>query len=150
MSDDRYYGCAACGGINRIPVARVEEAPHCGRCGAELALQGMAYEVDDDRARAWIAKAPIPVLVDFWAPWCGPCRAFAPTLKKFAEKHAGRFLILKIDTDQHGALAQAVGVQGIPTLGLWRGGERVAVSSGAMSMVQLQGWVEQSLAQAAG
>ena len=145
MADEHFFPCLSCGGINRLPGDKADDTPKCGRCGEGLATQGEPIEVDDARAKAWIAKSPVPILVDFWAPWCGPCRAFAPVLAKFAAARAGEMLILKIDTDQHGALAQHVGVQGIPTLGLWRDGKMVGVRSGAMSLVQLESWVSGEL-----
>jgi thioredoxin len=99
-------------------------------------------EMTDQSLRDTLLESDIPVLVDFWAPWCGPCRAVAPTLEQIAKSHAGRLLIAKVNTDQHQHSAASLGVQGIPTMILFHKGEEVDRLVGALPKPQLERWLE--------
>lgn len=135
-----HYPCPACGATNRIPPERVGDAPKCGRCKGAFTLN-QPQEVDDARLAQLVAATDVPVLVDFWAPWCGPCRAVAPNLEKLAARHAGRLLIAKVNTDHHKLTAGQLGVQAIPTLAIYKGGALVFKQAGALPLPQLEALV---------
>ena len=116
--------CAECGAVNRIPKARLAEEPRCGRCKHGL-LPGAPIESNEQRFRAEVESSPVPVLVDFWAPWCGPCRAVAPVLAAIAQERKGQLKIVKVNVDEERELAMAYGIQSIPTLLIYKNGEVV-------------------------
>lgn len=123
--------CPQCGQINRIPTERRDQGPRCGRCKTSLAARGQVGTVDDAALDALIAASPVPVLVDFYADWCGPCRVLGPVLQGLAAEYEGKLLVVKVDTDKDQRYAQQLGVQGIPAVHLFSGGRHVAAETGA-------------------
>ena len=125
--------CPACSTANRVPAARVLDKAKCAACKAALLpLQKpvpVASAADFDEL---VKSAPVPVLVDFWAAWCGPCRTVAPELEKIAEQRAGTLLIAKVDTEALGEVAARFAIRSIPTMVLFRGGAEAQRLSGAM------------------
>lgn len=132
------FRCSSCAGVNRVDPARLDRAPACGRCKAPLDLTGHPAQLSDDELAALVAQAPVPVLVDFWAPWCGPCRSVAPQLEAVARKRAGQVLVVKVNTDEHPRTAGALGIRGIPAFAVYVGGRVVQQASGAMGADRLE------------
>jgi len=136
-----HFRCSRCGGVNRLPRSRLSSQPTCGRCKALLDLAATPSDLSDDELDRLIATSPVPVLVDFWAPWCGPCRAVAPHLIALAQRSAGRLLVVKINTDIHQRTAGRLNVRSIPTLAVWKGGALQTAEPGARMGAQLAQFV---------
>jgi thioredoxin 2 len=116
--------CSTCGAANRVDLNRLEDRPKCARCHQPLQLDQPIKVTTADFDRT-IRESSVPVVVDFYADWCGPCKMMAPALDDFARKRAGAALVLKLDTDAEPALAQRFGIRGIPTLIAFRNGHEV-------------------------
>ena len=129
MSGGAVFRCDACGGINRVDPSRLAAAK-CGRCQQHLRTDGHAQHLDDAELASLLKSSPVPVLVDFWAEWCPPCKSLGPILEQLGQKHAGRLLVVKVDTDAHKETAAALGVQGIPAVFLYRDGQVVDKATG--------------------
>ena len=136
--------CPACGQKNRFLYERLDEAVRCGKCKAALPAVAEPVEVtstaDFDRL---IARASIPVLVDYWAPWCGPCRMVAPELKKVAGRRAGRALVVKVNTDALTDLGERFGIRSIPTLAIFTDGREVSRAAGARPAADIEALLDQ-------
>lgn len=126
-----HVACPHCGATNRLPAARLTEQPNCGRCGEPL-LDGAPIELGDADFDAVVAASPVPVLVDFWAAWCGPCRMMAPAFEQAGKSLAGRALFVKVNSDDNPALSARYGIRSIPTLLRLEGGRETARQSGAV------------------
>ncbi|WP_435581921.1 thioredoxin [Amycolatopsis thermoflava] len=142
MTESRTVRCEHCGHVNRVPSA-AQGRPRCGEC-----RQPLPWIVDSgDHDFAEVAEhATIPVLVDMWAPWCGPCRMVSPALEQLAQEFAGRLKLVKVDVDKAPALSQRFTVQAVPTLMVLDHGEEVARQAGAAPVPVLRRWVEDALA----
>jgi thioredoxin 2 len=137
--------CPQCGKKNRVPAAAAG-TPRCANCGA--ALPWIADAGDDDFAEI-VDASSLPVLVDLWAPWCGPCRMVSPALERLATEYAGRVKLVKVNVDSARKLSERFGVQGIPTLLLMDHGRVVSEQVGALPEPALRSWLEQGLARIA-
>jgi thioredoxin 2 len=132
--------CPQCGTVNRIQEERAEQA-HCGQCATPL-FTGHPLEASATTVDRHLVRSDIPVLVDFWAPWCGPCRTMAPVFAHAAKELEPRFRLLKVNTDIEKELAQRFSVRGIPTFVIVRNGKEVARTSGAMQPARFIEWVQ--------
>ncbi len=134
--------CTACGQANRVPASRLGDAPKCGVCGAVL-VNGEVAELDAATHDKMTRGDSLPVLVDYWAPWCGPCRAMAPEFAKAAKVLAQEARLGKLNTDQHQEISARAGIRGIPALILYRNGREVARLAGARPAADIVAFVRQ-------
>ena len=137
--------CENCGKKNRVPAVH-DGVPRCGNCGAPLPW--IADAADDDFADV-VEKSSVPVVVDLWAAWCGPCRMVSPALERVARELAGRIKLVKVDVDAAPRLSQRFEVQAVPTLLVMRGADVISRQAGAAPAPALRRWVEEALASAA-
>ncbi len=140
MNDNRHIVCPHCDAVNRIPAARLGDRPACGKCHQAL-FEGRPVELTAANFDRQVGRSDIPVLIDFWAPWCGPCKMMAPQFKQAAVELEPEVRLAKVDTEAQQALGARFGIRSIPTLALFRGGREIARQAGAMGAADILRWV---------
>jgi thioredoxin 2 len=142
MSSFTHVACAACGALNRVPGERLAEDPSCGHCQQAL-LSGQVLELGDADFDRFVRRTQLPVVVDFWAPWCGPCKMMAPAFAQAAMGLKGQAVLVKVNSDDNPHLAARFGIRSIPTLVRMNAGQETARLSGALPAGQIMGFARQ-------
>ncbi|MBU0752115.1 MAG: thioredoxin TrxC [Gammaproteobacteria bacterium] len=141
MSEALIIVCPHCHGANRVPADRLGDGGTCGKCKEKL-FSGEPLELDATGFDKHVGRSDIPVVVDFWAPWCGPCRSMAPAFVQAARQLEPRFRLAKVNTEEEPQLAARFGIRSIPTLAIFKDGREVARQAGAMDAANLAHWIK--------
>ncbi len=135
--------CPNCGAVNRVPVERLSDQPQCGKCGSAL-LPGRPIDLTAQAFEKFVTRTELPVVVDFWAPWCGPCKMFAPVFNQVAAELNTRYRFAKVNTEVEQTLAAKYGIRSIPTLAIFTAGKEAVRLSGALDAAGLKRWLAQN------
>ena len=141
MSNAQHIVCPHCNAVNRLTADRLGDNPNCGKCHRDLFTAHPA-DMTASGFQKQIERSDIPVLVDFWAPWCGPCKMMAPAFEQAAARLEPRVRVVKLNTENEQAIAAQYRIQSIPTLAIFRAGHELARQPGAMGMQDIIRWVE--------
>ena len=144
MSNAVHIVCPSCGGINRVPTDKLNAGGKCGKCKQAL-FQGQPLELNASNFDHHLTKSDIPLVVDFWAPWCGPCKMMAPVFQQAATQLEPQVRLVKVNTEQEQALAARYQIRSIPTLAIFKNGQETTRMAGAMDLNNLINWVRQSV-----
>lgn len=136
--------CPHCGGLNRIPDEKLSESPNCGKCKQPV-FTGQPVEMTGQQFLRALQKTDQPLVVDFWAPWCGPCKMFAPTFSQAAAQLEPHACLVKINTENEQQVAAQFNIRSIPTLAIFKNGQEVSRQSGAMDLGSFVNWVKSAL-----
>lgn len=136
--------CPKCAGLNRVSDDKLDNQPTCGKCKSPL-FSGKPIEMNTEQFLRAYQKSDQPLVVDFWAPWCGPCKSFAPTFSQAAASFEPKARFIKINTESEQQLGAQFGIRSIPTLAIFKGGQEVTRLSGALPPAEFSRWLEQYL-----
>ena len=139
MSEQHHVICANCGAINNVPKSRLGDNPACGKCKQPV-FAGRPLELNEASFNRFVAKSHQPLLVDYWAPWCGPCKMMAPEFEQAASQLEPEFRLVKINTEAEQSLAARMRIQSIPTMAIYKNGQEVIRQPGAMPLGDLLNW----------
>lgn len=144
MTQPLHVVCPRCDAVNRVPPERLSDEAKCGKCHSPL-FTGTPLALDEGRFPKHLSRSDLPLVVDFWAPWCGPCRAMAPAFETLARRFEPRARLVKVNTEEAQGLAGRYGIRSIPTLIVFSGGRELARTSGAMDLRSLENWILRAL-----
>lgn len=144
MSDKVQVVCSQCSAVNRIPSVRLGDSPRCGKCKQAL-YAGHPVELTDNTFAKFISKSDLPVVVDFWAEWCGPCKMMAPAFAEASAQLEPNFILAKLNTEVAQQTSAQFGIRSIPSVLMFKGGKEVARQAGAMNAQQIIQWVKTNL-----
>ncbi len=146
MSAKTFSYCLKCKSLNKVAIDKIESTkPICGTCKAPLNMHSLVTEVDYTGLSKMIQKSDIPVIVDFWAPWCGPCKMFAPTFEAASKYFGGKVVFVKVNTQDFPQASEQFNIRGIPSLLYFKDGKEMARESGAFPLEHLKNWIQQVL-----
>jgi thioredoxin 2 len=140
MSDKKHIVCPHCSAVNRIPATRLADKPNCGKCKQPL-FTGHPVELTDQNFAKFIAKSDVPVVVDFWAEWCGPCKMMAPAFAEASAQLEPNVILAKLNTEVAQQTAAQFGIRSIPSIILFKNGKEVSRQAGALNTQQIIQWV---------
>ncbi len=144
MAEALHVVCPHCDAVNRVPNAKLADAPSCGKCHAPL-FSGQPIALDETRFERHVGRGDLPVVVDFWAPWCGPCRMMAPAFEAAASRLEPRARLVKVNTEEAQSLAMRFNIRSIPTVAIFRHGHELARQAGAMDTAGIVDWAGRQL-----
>ncbi len=144
MSESQHLVCPHCDVVNRVPESRLADAPACGQCKRPL-FTGEPIELDARRLDRHLERSSLPIVIDFWAPWCGPCRMMAPAFHQAASALEPRVRLVKVNTEIEQTLAARFAIRSIPTLAIFKAGREIARQSGALDLTGLKHWINRHL-----
>lgn len=140
MSEAIHVVCPHCLAVNRLPSTKLADAPNCGQCKQTL-FTGKPFELNATNLDRYLSRNDLPIVIDFWAPWCGPCRVMSPNFEQTAARLSPAMLFAKLNTEEEQQLAARFNIRSIPTLAVFKGGREIARQSGAVDAATLQRWL---------
>ncbi|MBG7609817.1 MAG: thioredoxin TrxC [Anaerolineae bacterium] len=142
MNNTKHIVCPACNAVNRIPLARIDASPSCGKCHKPL-FNGRPVVLTNENFQKQISRNEIPVVVDFWAPWCGPCKMMGPAFEQASADLQPNIILAKLNTEDEGDVGAQLNIRSIPTMVIFKNGKEVARQAGAMSTADIKSWISQ-------